>query len=213
MLEVSAFASVPAFARGFVRDLRVRWALEEAGLAYGTRLLGPDDSDQPDYRKVQPFGQVPVIWDGEFALFESAAIVLHVGEGCEALLPEDRTGRSKAVQWAFAAMNSVEPYISGFVSLDLFHADEEWARLRRPAAEAMARRRVSQVAAALGDNAFLDGARFTAGDLLMVTVLRICPDLVGEHPALAAYVARCTGRPAFARALAAQLADYDKSAA
>ena len=213
MIEVSAMADVPDVARGLVRDLRVRWALEEAGLPYASRLLAGADADAPGYRAVQPFGQVPVMWDGDFVLFESGAIVLHIGERAEALLPRDPQARSRAVQWCFAALNSVEPHLSNLVLLDFLYAGEEWARLRRPGAEAMARRRVTQVAASLGEKSHLDGDRFTAGDLLMVSVLRIVPGLVAEHPALADYVARCTARPAFGRAMAGQLADFDRAAA
>lgn len=213
MIEVSAFPSVPPFARGLVRDLRVRWALEEAGLPYAAHLMADGESDSPAYRARQPFGQVPAIRDDGFELFESGAIVFWIGERSEVLLPRDPEGRARALQWAFAALNSVEPHLNSFALLDLFYAGQEWARLRRPSAEAFARRRLGQVAAALGDRAYLDGERFTAGDLLMASVLRITPALVDELPVLAAYRDRCLERPAFARALDAQLADFDRSEA
>jgi len=212
MIEITAFRAVPGFARGLVRDLRVRWALEEAGLPYRARLLNPGETDNAEYRALQPFGQVPVFQEDGFDLFESGAIVLYLGERSQALLPADPQGRARALQWAFAALNSVEPNISALALIDLFHADQEWAKLRRPGAEAFARRRLDQVSAALGDKPFLDGARFTAGDLLMATVLRILPALVDQDPRLAAYRDRCTARPAFGRALAGQLADYDLAA-
>lgn len=214
MIEVTAFASVPPFARGLVRDLRVRWALEEAGLPHVAHLLAEGEADSPAYRARQPFGQVPAFRDADgLELFESGAIVFRIGERSEALLPADPHARARALQWAFAALNSVEPHLNNFALLDLFHAGQDWARLRRPSAEAFARRRLGQVAAALGDLPYLDGERFTAGDLLMASVLRIAPALVEDLPALATYRDRCTSRPAFARALAAQLADFDRTEA
>ena len=207
MITISAFHWVPSFAKGQVRDLRVRWALEEAGLKYRTRLLEQGDQDDPDYRDLQPFGQVPIYEEDGFALFESGAIVLHIGERCEALLPTEPQARARAVQWLIAALNSVEPSIMNVALIELFYAGEEWARLRRPGAREFAERRISAVGKALGEKPFLDGERFTAGDLLMSTVLRIMPDLV-TAPNLTAYVDRCTARPAFKRALAAQLADF-----
>lgn len=207
MITVSAFRWVPPFARGQVRDLRVRWALEEAGLAYQSRLLEQGEQDTPAYRAQQPFGQVPVFEEDGHSLFESGAIVLHIGERSETLLPADARGRARATQWAFAALNSVEPHIMSVALIELFYAGEEWARLRRPGARAFAERRIGAVATSLGDKAYLDGDRFTAGDLLMSSVLRIIPDLVSS-PNLTAYVARCTERPAFRRALERQLADF-----
>ena len=198
MIPVSAFRWVPDFAKGQVRDLRVRWALEEAGLPYRTRLLEQGEQDAPEYRALQPFGQV---------LFESGAIVLHIGERSEALLPRERAARARATQWLIAALNSVEPHVMNVVLAELFYAGEEWARLRAPSARAFAARRVQAVAAALGDKPYLDGERFTAGDLLMSSVLRIDPSLISS-PNLQAYVERCTSRPAFQRALASQLADF-----
>jgi glutathione S-transferase len=207
MITVTAFHRVPALARGQVRDLRVRWALEEAGLPYRTHLLEQGDQDQPAHRAVQPFGQVPVYEEDGEVLFESGAIVLRLGERSEALLPKDPQAKARAVQWLIAALNSVEPHVMNVVTVELFYAGEEWARLRRPGAREFAERRIQAVANALGDKAYLDGDRFTAGDLLMSSVLRIKPDLM-TSPNLKAYVERCTARPAFQRALAAQLADF-----
>jgi glutathione S-transferase len=205
MITISAFRWVPPFARGQVRDLRVRWALEEAGLTYSTRLLDQGDQDRPEYRALQPFGQVPIYQEDGLTLFETGAIVLHIGARCEALLPAEAGARERATQWLIAALNSVEPHIMNVASL-MFYAGEEWASLRRPSATDFARRRLGALAAALGAGPYLDGKRFTAGDLMMATVLRILPELNDE--ALAAYVERCTARPAFQRALAAQLADF-----
>jgi glutathione S-transferase len=211
MITISAFRWVPQFARGQVRDLRVRWALEEAGLAYETRLLRQGDQDKPDYRALQPFGQVPIFEEDGLVLFESGAIVLHIGERCEALLPGEAAARGRAIQWVIAALNSIEPHIMTVSGLVLFYADQEWARLRRPSATEFAQRRLDSLANALGDRPFLDGERFTAGDLMMATVLRILPELVVD-PRLTAYVERCTARPAFQRALDAQMGDFQDAA-
>ncbi len=214
MITVSAFAWVPPFARGVVRDLRVRWALEEAGLPYKTRLLEKGEGDTPGYRALQPFGQVPIFEEDGFVLFESGAIVLHIGERCEAILPKDPAARARATQWLIAALNSIEPHVMNVVVIDLFYADQEWAKLRRPSAEAFLRHRLSSLSKALGDKAYLDGDVFTAGDLIMTTVLRMLrhTDIVTSDARLAAYVERCTGRPAFQRALDAQLGDFKETA-
>lgn len=206
MITISAFAWVPPFARGQVRDLRVRWALEEAGLPYRTRLLEQGEQDTPEYRALQPFGQVPIFEEDGKVLFETGAIVLHLGERSEALLPRDPEARGRAVQWLFAALNSVEQHIMNAAVLDLIYGGEEWAKLRKPGAVEFAKRRLDGVSRALGDKPFLDGERFTAGDLMMSTVLRILPELLDAR--LAAYAERCTARPAFKRALDAQLADF-----
>jgi glutathione S-transferase len=214
MITISAFPWVPTFARGQVRDLRVRWACEEAGLPYDTRLLAQGEGDSPEYRALQPFGQVPIFVEDGFTLFESGAIVLHIGERSEVLLPKDAKARARAIQWLFAALNSIEPSVMNLVQIDLFHANEEWAKLRRPGAEAFVRRRLGSLSSALGDKPFLDGDRFTAGDLMMSTVLRILrhTDIVTSDRRLAAYVERCTARPAFRRALDAQLGDFREAA-
>lgn len=214
MITISAFKSVPEFARGQVRDLRVRWALEEAGLPYRTRLLAQGEQESPAYRALQPFGQVPVFEEDGLVLFESGAIVLHVGERSQVLLPGDPAARARAIQWVVAALNSIEPCVMEVAMIDLFHAGEEWARLRRPGAVDFARKRLDGLSAALGEKPFLDGETFTAGDLVMTAVLRILDrtDVVTRDRRLAAYVERCTGRPAFERALAAQLRDFEEAA-
>jgi glutathione S-transferase len=210
MITISAFKAVPDFARGQVRDLRVRWALEEAGLPYRTRLLEQGEQDTPEYRALQPFGQVPVFQHDDLCLFESGAIVLHIGERCETLLPTEPGARARATQWLIAALNSIEPFALNVALIDLFYAGEEWAKLRRPGAVALVRRRLDGLSAALGAKPYLDGDRFTAGDLMMTTVLRIFEysDLVRSDPRLAGYIDRCTARPAFKRALDAQLDDF-----
>lgn len=191
--------------------MRVRWALEEAGLSYRTRLLEQGDQDKPDYRALQPFGQVPIFEEDGQVLFESGAIVLYIGERSEALLPRDAGARARATQWLVAALNSIEPHIMNVALLGFLYADQEWAKLRRPSAVEFARHRVSCLAKALGDKPYLDGACFTAGDLMMTTVLRILPEL-NVDPRLAAYVERCSARPAFKRALDAQLGDFKQVA-
>ena len=214
MITISAFKWVPDFAQGQVRDLRARWALEEAGLPYRTRLLEMGDQNKPDYRALQPFGQVPILDDDGFVLFESGAIVLHIGERSEALLPKDPKARARATQWLIAALNSVEPFVINVALIDLFYVDQEWAKLRRPGAVEFVQRRLTALSKALGDKPYLDGDRFTAGDLMMTTVLRILEhtDIVTSDRRLAAYVERCTARPAFKRALDAQIGDFKQAA-
>jgi glutathione S-transferase len=214
MITITALAWVPPFARGQVRDLRVRWALEEAGLSYRTRLLEQGEGDAPEYRALQPFGQVPIFVEDDFVLFESGAIVLYIGERSEVLLPKDAKSRARATQWLIAALNSIEPFVMNIAIIDLFYADQEWAKLRRPSAEAFVRHRLASLSKALGEKPYLDGDRFTAGDLMMSTVLRILrhTDIVTSDQRLAAYVERCTARPAFRRALDAQLGDFRQAA-
>jgi glutathione S-transferase len=214
VITISAFRWVPEFARGQVRDLRARWALEEAGVPYRTRLLGQGDNDQPEYRALQPFGQVPILEEDGLVLFESGAIVLHIGERSEVLLPKDAAARARATQWLVAALNSIEPFVMNVAIIDLFYANEQWAQLRRPGAVEFVNRRLAALARSLGDKPFLDGGRFTAGDLMMATVLRILADtdIIASHPQLVAYIERCTARPAFQRALNAQLADFREAA-
>jgi glutathione S-transferase len=214
LITISAFKWVPEFAQGLVRDLRVRWALEEAGLPYKTRLLEQGDQDKPDYRALQPFGQVPILEEDGIVLFESGAIVLHIGERSETLLPKDADRRARAVQWLIAALNSIEPPIMNIALIDAFYPNEEWARLRRPAAVEFAQKRLSALSKWLGNKPYLDGDRFTAGDLMMATVLRILrhTDIVTGDRRLADYIERCTGRSAFGRALDAQLGDFRTAA-
>ena len=214
MITISAFKWVPEFAYGQVRDLRARWALEEAGIPYKTRLLALGDQDKPDYRALQPFGQVPILQDGDFTLFESGAIVLYIGERSETLLPKDPLARAHATQWLIAALNSIEPFLMNVALIDIFYANEEWAKLRRPGAVEFAQRRLAGLSKSLGDKPYLDGGRFTAGDLMMTTVLRVLmhTDIVTSDNRLAAYIDRCTARPAFKRALDAQVGDFREAA-
>ena len=211
MITISAFEWVPDFAKGQVRDLRVRWALEEAAIPYRSHLLAQGDQNKLEYRALQPFGQVPIFDDDGFVLFETGAIVLHIGERSETLLPKESKARARATQWLIAALNSIEPHIMAVANL-IFYEGQEWAKLRRPSAEEFAKWRLKCLAENLGDKPFLDGDHFTAGDLMMATVLRIMSELTDTQPALTKYVARCTARPAFKRAFDAQMGDFKQAA-
>ena len=206
-IEITAFGWVPEFAQGVVRDLRARWALEEAGLDYRVRLLG--QPRPPEYLKEQPFDQVPCFSDGTVRIFESGAIVQYIGEQSEALLPRDPQGKYRAIQWTYAALNSVEPAILNLLLIDVFYKGEEWATLRRPGAEEFAKLKLKRVSDWLGDKEWLED-RFTIGDLVMTTTLRFLrhTDLVAQVPNLASYLKRAEARPAFQQALADQLAAF-----
>jgi glutathione S-transferase len=212
-IRITTFGWVPPLVQGLVRDLRVRWALEEAGLAYEEKFIAVGEHNGEAHRALQPFGQVPVYEEDGLTLFETGAIVLHIGERCPTLLPADPTRRARTRTWMFAALNSVEPHVQNLTTLDLFFPNEEWARVRRPAAEKLAQSRLDGVAASLVGRDYLE-REFTAGDLMMVTVLRFLrhTSMVSDNPVLAAYQARCEGRPAFQRALEAQLAPFARYA-
>jgi len=212
-IEITGYSWVPPLARGLVRDLRVRWALEELGLPYRVRLFDRRTAGPETRIPDQPFGQVPAFIEGDLHLFESGAIVLYLAERSETLLPRDEAGRTRAMAWCFAALNSVEPYIMELRAVGLFDKDKDWAKESSPGV-GLVRDRLAQLAAALGDKDWLEG-RFTVGDLLMASVLLILrnTDLVAEQPNLAAYQARAAARPAYIRALAAQMADFTEAAA
>ncbi len=214
MIQVTAFKWVPPFAQGSVRDLRVRWALEEAGLGYDDHLIGFEDQSTPAYRALQPFGQVPTYRDGKVEMFESGAIVLWIAQNSDALMPADDAGRAMVVTWLFAASNSVEPVVAELAGIDLFNADKTWAKERRPEVEAFLRRRLGDLQMALGDRHWFANDRFSAADILMTHVLRDLrhTDIVADFPALADYVARAEARPAFKRALADQLKPFREHA-
>ena len=211
MIRVTAFRWAPPFARGLVRDLRVRWALEEVGLPYETRLIGPEDQASKAYRALQPFGQVPAYEEDDLSLFESGAIVLHIAERSDALMPADAKGRARMTTWMFAALNSVEPHIANLVTLEVFHAAEEWAKQRRPALLEAAQTRLAALSNCLEGRDYLEH-RFTAADLLMTTVLRVADRarLLANLPIVDAYRLRCEARPAFKKALASQMADFSE---
>ena len=209
MSEVAAFRWVPPFAWGFVRDLRVRWALEEASLPYEAVLIDHDYKNSADYRRWQPFGQVPAYRDGELEMFESGAIVLHLAERSEALAPRDAAGRARVTQWVLAALNTIEPHVQQLAAIDVFHTGEGWTKERRPQVENMIAKRLAELEVWLEGKDYLEG-RFTAGDLIMTTVLRELVDfgLLKRFPQLDAYRRRCEERPAFGRALEAQLVPF-----
>lgn len=212
MIQVSALRWAAPFGQGLVRDLRVRWALEEAGLAYEERLVGPDEQASAPYRRLQPFGQVPAFSEDGLELFESGAIVLHIGERAPVLLPRDPHLRARTIAWMFASLNTVEPPIMYFKLVLKRDASDPQAVRRSPVLLEQVRTRLRELAAWLdGRDYLLD--EFTAADLLMTTVLRILrqTDLVAEA-GLADYKARCESRPAFQRALAAQLAAFAANA-
>lgn len=213
MITLYAFKWVPPFAQGIVRDLRVRWALEEAGIPYREKLLGLGEQDLPEYRAIQPWGQVPAIEEDGLTLFESGAIVLHIAERSEVLMPRDPAGRAKTVQWVTASLDSLDSHIGALADIDLFHSGEPWAQARRPAVVETIQRRLEVLAKRLGGRAYLED-RFTAGDLMMATVLRNLreTDLVTGHPVLGPYLAGLEARPAFQRALEAQMAPFREHA-
>ena len=207
---ITAFDWVPPFAQGQVRDLRVRWALEEIGQPYDVRYLHPGEQKTPPHRARQPFGQVPTYEADGLTLFESGAIVQHVAETGAGLFPADPAARARAIEWMFAALNSMEPAIMDLSMVKVFERDKPWSAMRRGAVEERIHDRLKDLSARLGDRQWLDGDTFTAGDLLMVSVLRILEDdgMVDGYDNLAAHVARGTARPAFRKALADQLAGF-----
>jgi len=208
-IEISAFRWVPPFAAGLVRDLRPRWALEEIGRDYRVRLLDAMNPRPEEYFAEQPFGQVPIYRDSEVQLFESGAILIHLGTQDELLLPSDTNGRMRGIAWLIAALNSIEPMILELLNVDIFNAGQAWTKERRPQIVDKIRARLKLLADALGGKEWLE-QRFTIGDLMMVSVLRILrhTELVAEQPNLAAYVSRGEARPAFQRALADQLSVF-----
>ena len=209
IIEITAFEWVPDFARGFVRDLRPRWACEEAGIPYRERLISA--VERPEwYFAEQPWGQVPAMRDGDIHLFESGATLLHLGEMSQVLLPAKGQPRADAISWLFAAFNSVEPFLFEYTNVTMFARDEEWAKLRRPGLEEFIARRLAPLERHLADHDWLGGA-FSIADIAMVTTLRAIEktDLLAAHPAVDAYIDRGMARPAFERAMADQLAKFD----
>ncbi|RWG88502.1 glutathione S-transferase family protein [Mesorhizobium sp. M1C.F.Ca.ET.193.01.1.1] len=206
-LTITAFERSPDGGRGQARDMRVRWALEEAGQPYEVRLVSFEEMKQPAHLAVHPFGQIPTFEEGGLALFESGAIVLHIAEHYAGLLPDDANARARAISWMFCAVNTVEPPIIDLQVALFQEGNESWHEQRLPMVHDRIRDRLRQLSARLGDNDWLDHD-FSAGDVMMVTVLRRLnrSGLLDEFPNLAAYVARGEARPAFKRAFDAQLA-------
>ena len=211
---ITAFEHSPDRGQGLARDMRVRWALEEAGQPYEVRLLSFSAMKEPAHRMLHPFGQIPTYQEGELVLFESGAIVLHIAQRHAGLLPTDANARARAITWMFAAVNTVEPPILDLVIARLVEGDQPWAEQRLPLVRDRIHARLGDLASRLGEADWLEGA-FSTGDLMMVGVLlRLKPSgLLNEYPTLAAYVARGEARPAFKRAFAAQLAVFTGQAA
>ena len=215
MIRLSAFRWVPPFAQGLVRDLRVRWALEEAELPYEVMLIGFEDQKTESYRKLQPFGQVPAIDDNGLVLFESCAIIMHLGERSEALMPRDEAARARVRTWMLAALNTVEPPIMMLNYIEMQpDGAQAGAKAVRDSIAAWIGMRLDTLGAFLGDREHLVEDRFTAAALLMTTVLRILrtTDLVEGRPALNAYKKRHEARPAFQKALAGQMEAFARNA-
>ena len=211
--RVTAFHWVPAPFQGQVRDLPVRWALEEAGIAYEERLIQDDAHKAPSFRALHPFGKVPVFEDAGIVLFESGAIVLHIAEKHGVLLPREPAARARAQSWLIAALNTVDPEVMSLGDIDHFAAKEDWAMHRRPQVVRRLTERLRDVAAQLERRDFLAGD-FSVADVMMIAVLRGLrhTSLVSEIPFLREYRDRCESRPAFQRALAAQLAPFARAA-
>ena len=206
---ITAFERSPDRGQGLARDMRVRWALEEVGQPYGVRLLSFSEMKEPAHLALHPFGQIPTYEEGDLALFESGAIVLHIAEHHAGLLPDDANARARAIAWMFAALNTVEPPIVDRSMAMLLERDKSWYQERLAIIEDRVRVRLGELSARLGDADWLDGA-FSAADLLMVTVLRRLNGSGGleNYPNLCAYIQRGEARPAYKRAFADQLAVF-----
>jgi glutathione S-transferase len=208
-ITITAFERSPDGGKGLARDTRVRWALEEVGQPYDVRLLSLKAMQEPAHRALHPFGQIPTYEEGDLALFESGAIVLHIAERHPGLLSGEANARGRAISWMFAALTTVEPPILDFTMSKLLESNEPWYEQRLPSVLARLRTRLGELSARLGAAAWLEG-EFTAGDLLMVSVLlRLrSSGMLEEYPNLSAYVARGEARPAYQRAFAAQWAVF-----
>ncbi|MFO1157669.1 MAG: glutathione S-transferase family protein [Reyranellaceae bacterium] len=206
-ITITAFDRSPDGGRGLARDTRVRWALEEVDQPYEVRLVSFHVIKEPAHLALHPFGQIPTYEEGDLALFETGAIVLHIGQRHAGLLPEHANARARAITWMFAAVNTVEPPILDLATARLLERDKPWHDARMPLVEDRIRVRLKQLSAHLGDADWLDGA-FSAGDLMMVSVLLRLKSsgILEEYPNLASYLARGEARPAYIRAFAAQLA-------
>jgi glutathione S-transferase len=213
-MTITAFERSPDGGRGLARDMRVRWALEEVGQPYEVRLLSFQALKEPAHLALHPFGQIPTYEDGDLVLFESGAIVLHIAERHTGLLPENADARARAIAWMFAALNTVEPPIFDLSLANILERDEPWYEQRRRSLEDSIRKRLRDLSRRLGGADWLDGP-FSAGDLLMITVLRRAQGsgLLDEYPNLSAYVARGEARPAYRRAFDAQRAVFAAASA
>jgi glutathione S-transferase len=208
-ITITAFKASPDRGRGLARDMHVRWALEEVGQPYDVRLVTFDEMKEPAHLARHPFGQIPTYEEGDLKLFESGAIVLHIAQRHAGLLPSDADARARAITWMFSALSTMEPSILDLQNAVLMEHDKPWAAERLPLVKDRIRVRLGALSRRLGDADWLDGA-FSAGDLLMIEVLRRLgtSGLLKEYPNLEAYVARGEARPAFRRAFEAQLAVF-----
>ena len=206
-ITITAFERSPDGGKGLARDTRVRWALEEVGQPYEVRLLSFGAMKEPAHLALHPFGQIPTYEEGDLALFETGAIIFHIGDRHAGLLPEEAGARARAIMWMFAATNTVEPPILELMTARILEGDKPWSAQRMPLVLDRIRERLGPLSRRLGDDEWLDGA-FSAGDLMMVSVLlRLrASGLLDEYRNLAAYVARGEARPAYKRAFADQLA-------
>ncbi|WP_454882905.1 glutathione S-transferase family protein [Sphingomonas oryzagri] len=204
---ITAFERSPDGGKGLARDTRVRWALEEVGQSYDTRLVSFAAMKEPAHMALHPFGQIPTFEEGGVAIFETGAIILHIAQTRDGLLPKEADARARAVAWMFAALNTVEPPILDLTIARIVEGDRPWTAERLPLVLDRIRARLGLLSFRLRDAEWLDGA-FSAGDLLMVSVLlRLrMSGLLDEYENLAAYVARGEQRPAYRRAFEAQLA-------
>ena len=199
-----------AFAQGTVRDIRARWALEEAGVAYETKMVSREGLAAADYRAIHPFGKIPAIVEEDgLAVFESAAIVLHLGQTHEVLLPRDREGRARTTAWICAAATTLEWTVSTLGRIDFFPIDRNADQTIRPMTEKVVLMRLAALNDALQGKDYLEG-RFTGADIMMRSVLDMLShtDLVARFPTLADYMVRCAARPALQRAMRDHLAGY-----
>jgi len=212
-VEISAFAWVPPFAQGYVKDIRPRWALAEAGLDYNVHLVSDGDADAPEYRRWQPFGQVPAYRDDDVELFESGAILLRIADRSDVLRPRDAQQAAQTQAWVFAALNSMEPKVDNLILPGTFYAGEDWVDGLRPHAERLVGLRLKSLAGWLDGREWLTG-RFGVADIVMATVLRGLQEepVLADYPVVFAYLERCLARPAFEKALAAQLATFAENA-
>jgi glutathione S-transferase len=210
---ITAFERSPDRGKGLARDMRVRWALEEIGQPYDVRLLSFTEMKEPAHLALHPFGQIPTYEEGDLVLFETGSIVFHIAEHHAGLLPGDANARARAITWMFAALNTVEPPVIELTMARLLEHDKSWYRERLPLLEDRVRSRLDQLSNRLGNTDWLDGA-FSAGDLMMVTVLLRVKSLamLDQYPNLSAYLARGEARPAYKRAFAAQLAVFTGNA-
>ncbi|MGV1758662.1 glutathione S-transferase family protein [Rhizobium sp. P44RR-XXIV] len=211
-ITITAFERSPDRGKGLARDMRLRWALEEVGQPYDVRLVSFKEMKEPRHLALHPFGQIPTYEEADLALFESGAIVLHIAERHGRLLPDEANGRARAITWMFAALNTVEPPIFERSLATILEREEPWYEKRLRALDENIRRRLAGLSNRLGYADWLDG-EFSAGDLLMITVLLRLKSsgIVDEYPNLSAYVARGESRPAYQRAFAAQLAVFTAS--